>query len=66
MRYRGHAPSLAQPHTQTHTRLELTAAQTPAPHPLRPQAFTQVKLLVGIDGVSPVISNTTMNYHYNK
>lgn len=30
------------------------------------QAFTQVKLPVALDGVAPAISNTTMNYHYNK
>lgn len=30
------------------------------------QAFSQVDLAVGINGVAPVISNTTMNYHYNK
>ncbi|GBF90765.1 hypothetical protein Rsub_03066 [Raphidocelis subcapitata] len=30
------------------------------------QAFSQVKLPVALDGVAPVISNTTMNYHYNK
>jgi hypothetical protein len=46
----------------------------PAPHPHRPAApppapqaqFTQVKLPVALDGVEPVISKQTMDYHYNK
>lgn len=44
----------------------LTPTPLTPPPPPRQAAFERVKLPVALNGLEPVISNKTMNFHYNK